>query len=360
MSDPEIEALNDYDKLYYRIESEDESPSEQQDFCSPFQSSDQTLQIKSEEESSLEGEQTEMIKSTSTPSISLHTTAQPSAFQLGYDLTNMKKFPLNHATWINLAKSISKVDHTVLNLSNLKAPLIELHKYMARPPGCSFLGATAAHVPVSINSPTENHSDIIINSGSDITLISAKTLEGLSGGPKMMKGQKIKLVQVTGKASISGYIELDLYFNTKDGPVKIKVEAYIVKGMTTPLILGNDFANQYPLLVKRMEGRTFLEFGDSEQTLDIANSIFPEFISEDGHAFCVRRIHSTAEGFSKKIDHRRSQRIRRKTKFWAMDQNVWSKLKIIIPPETCVTIPVIAKFPEKSNSLFVEKIFSSN
>jgi hypothetical protein len=98
MSDPEIEALNDYDKLYYRIESEDESPSEQQDFCSPFQSSDQTLQIKSEEESSLEGEQTEMIKSTSTPSISLHTTAQPSAFQLGYDLTNMKKFPLNHAT----------------------------------------------------------------------------------------------------------------------------------------------------------------------------------------------------------------------------------------------------------------------
>ena len=134
---------------------------------------------------------------------------------------------------------------------------------MARPPGCSFLGATAAHVPVSINLPTENCSDIIIDSRSDITLISAKTLEGLSGGPKMKEGQKINLVQVTGKASISGYVELDLYFNTKDGPVKIKVEAYIVKGMTTPLILGNDFANQYSLSVKGMEGRTFLEFGDS-------------------------------------------------------------------------------------------------
>ena len=36
MSDPEIEALNDYDELYYGMESEDESPSEQQDFCSPF------------------------------------------------------------------------------------------------------------------------------------------------------------------------------------------------------------------------------------------------------------------------------------------------------------------------------------
>jgi hypothetical protein len=134
---------------------------------------------------------------------------------------------------------------------------------MARPPGCSFLGATAAHVPVSINLPTENGSDIIIDSRSDITLISVKTLEGLSGGLDS-EGQKINLLQVNGKASISGYVELDLYFNTKDGLVKIKVEAYIVKGMTTPLILGNDFTDQYSLLVKWMEGRTFLEFGDSE------------------------------------------------------------------------------------------------
>ena len=112
-----------------------------------------------------------------------------------------------------------------------------------------LLGATAAHIPVSINSHMENHSDIIIDSGSDITLISAKTLESLSGSPKMKKGQKINLVQVTGKGSISGYVELELYFNTKDGPVKIKVEAYVVKGMTT-LILGNDFADQYSLSVK--------------------------------------------------------------------------------------------------------------
>ena len=37
-----------------------------------------------------------------------------------------------------------------------------------------------------------------------------------------------------------------------------------------------------------------------------------------------------------------------------------SKSKIVIPPETCVTILVIANFPEKSNFLFVEKILSSN
>ena len=74
--------------------------------------------------------------------------------------------------------------------------------------------------------------DIIIDSRYDITLITEKTLGGLSESPKIKKGQKINLVQVTGKASISGYVELDLYFGTKEGPVKIKVEAYVVKGMT--------------------------------------------------------------------------------------------------------------------------------
>jgi len=154
-----------------------------------------------------------------------------------------------------------------------------------------------------INSPTENLSDIIINSGSDITLISMNTLNALVEVPKIKKGQKINLVQVTGKASISGYVELDLYFRTKEGPVKIKVEAYVVKGMTTPLILGNDFADQYSLSVKRIEGKSFLEFGDSGRRLDITNSVSPEFVDEEGHAFKIQRIPSENKGFLKRIDH---------------------------------------------------------
>src|SRR6202050_434911 len=121
---------------------------------------------------------------------------------------------------------------------------------MARPPRCPFLGATAAHVPVTINSLRDNPLNIVINSGSNITLISMRTLDGLQEAPKVKKGQKINLVQVTGKVSISRYVDLELYFHTKEGLVEIKVEAYVVKGMTTPLILGNDFTDQYSLLVK--------------------------------------------------------------------------------------------------------------
>ena len=87
------------------------------------------------------------------------------------------------------------------------------------------------HVPVMINSPDKNPSDIIIDSGLDITLILVRTLETLLEAPKIKKGQ-------------------ELYFHTKDGPVKIKVEAYVVKEMTTPLILGNNFTDQYLLSLK--------------------------------------------------------------------------------------------------------------
>jgi hypothetical protein len=35
-------------------------------------------------------------------------------------------------------------------------------------------------------------------------------------------------------------------------------------------------------------------------------------------------------------------------------------LKVVIPPETCIKIPVLANFPDKSTSFYVEKIFNSN
>ena len=143
-------------------------------------------------------------------------------------------------------------------------PLVELKKHQARPPGCSFLGSQATQVPATINSIDKNLAKIIVDSGSDITLISQKLLTKMLSQVKLRQGQKINLVQVTGNASISGYVDIDLYFHTPDGPVKINVEAYVVKGMSTPFILGNDFADQYSISVIWKEGNCFIEFGDSD------------------------------------------------------------------------------------------------
>ncbi len=69
--------------------------------------------------------------------------------------------------------------------------------------------------------------------------------------------------------------------------------------MTTPLILGNDFVDQYSLSVKRVERKSFLEFGDSRRSLDIANSVSPDFVDEEGHVFKVRRISETNQSLTK-------------------------------------------------------------
>jgi hypothetical protein len=127
-----------------------------------------------------------------------------------------------------------------------------------------------------------------VNSGSDITLISQKTVDALGTKLKTCAGQCIKLIQVTGNTIISGYVCHDLIFNTPNGPVKINVKAYVVKGMSTPYILGSDLANQYSISVLWNEGLSSVLFGSSGQQVPVNNSTSSPSLDKDGHAF---RIH---------------------------------------------------------------------
>src|SRR6202040_1786527 len=117
--------------------------------------------------------------------------------------------------------------------------------------------------------------------GSDITLISLQTLQQLKVPSKMKIGQRINLVQVTANVSISGYVLLDLYFHTSEGPLKLGVEAYVVKGMSTPMILGTDFADQYRISMIRSEGNCSLEFGNPRRRVSVENSVSPPFTDEE-------------------------------------------------------------------------------
>lgn len=90
---------------------------------------------------------------------------------------------------------------------------------------------------------------IIVDSGSDITLISEKALREMINGPKCRRGQRIQLIQVTGRTIIDGYVTVTISFETSEGPVEMEVEAYVVKNMTSPFILGNDYADQFSLSI---------------------------------------------------------------------------------------------------------------
>lgn len=172
--------------------------------------------------------------------------------------------PINRKTRRKLARELNSVSYfTQAKEGNTKGMTIKLRKHMSRPPGCSFLGVQATETLASLNELEECPVPIIIDSGSDLSLISEKTLDQMWKPSKIRTGQRIKLIQVTGNAIITGYVTLDFYFETDEGPVLIKVEAYVVKGMSAPFILGNDFADQYSVSLLREEGQSTLLFGKS-------------------------------------------------------------------------------------------------
>ena len=245
LEDDDVRAQEEYDSLFYELDSDAENESTQQDFCRPLQRSDLPNQPSKpnseslEETSSLEGTEginlplgAEITQPSDTnlsnaSSFRVDLALEPSFSSR--DLSTTPKIPLNRNTRRCLAQEIAKVHHSISNNLPGSKPLVELRKHQARPPGCSFLGSQAAQVPATINFLDKNLTKVIIDSGSDITLISQKSLSEMQTPIKLRQGQRVNLVQVTGNASISGYVNIDLYFHTPDGPVKINVEAYVVK-----------------------------------------------------------------------------------------------------------------------------------
>ncbi|KIJ28601.1 hypothetical protein M422DRAFT_54542 [Sphaerobolus stellatus SS14] len=186
------------------------------------------------------------------------------------------------------SKSISKVKKLFSELKmKVKGEMLTLKRIMACLPGCAFLGSQATATKAWINEYGKNLTRVVIDSGADITLISHTAWSQLSPQPKVKAGQRINLVQVTGASTISGFISLPLFFDTDNGPVQLDVEAYIVIGMTTLFILGNDFADQFALLVVRDENGAQLHFSKSGRTLQVENSIGPSLKDKAGQVFCV-------------------------------------------------------------------------
>lgn len=65
------------------------------------------------------------------------------------------------------------------------------------------------------------------------------------------------------------------------------VKAYVVKGMNTPFLLGNDFADQYALSIVRKEDKTWLVLGSSRRRVPVVNSVGPQLKDTEGKVFGV-------------------------------------------------------------------------
>lgn len=238
--------------------------------------------------------------------------------------------------------------------------LLELTKIMARPPGCSFLGSRATEGEGFLQEFGENRTKIIFDTGSDITLISEKVWKRIKPTPKLRSGLRVNLVQVTGSATISGYVEIPIVFDTSEGPVKIVVEAYVVKGMTSDFILGNDFQDQYALSVLREEGETSILLGNTGRRFPVQNSITKPFTDEEGHTFKIRVRPDVQGRFARQQLHKSNKIKRKRIQLRSTDKYVRSTYQVVVPAETSKWVPVTANFPAGANAIFAEKLMTTN
>ena len=147
-----------------------------------------------------------------------------------------------------------------------------------------------------------------------------------------------------------------------NGPVKITVEAYVVKGMTTPFILGNDFTDQYSILIIRDEGESHLDFGKSRWRLRVESLTSPAYLTDLGHTFKVRIIPNfAARNFRLKVHHK-NQKNRQKVRFQLRNSEVRAVRRTVIPPMTSKLTMVETFFPTNIGMHYVEKrvLYSGN
>lgn len=86
------------------------------------------------------------------------------------------------------------------------------------------------------------------------------------------------------------------------------VEAYVVDNMSTDMILGNDYADQYGISILRKDEGTVLEFGSSGRSVNIENSMQP-MIDESIGSFYVEVSALKAKATIKKVKTQRNRKL---------------------------------------------------
>jgi hypothetical protein len=152
------------------------------------------------------------------------------------DITEIDDWVWKADAWATLPVNLSGLENLVEPPSENAAPCWE------RPPGHAVQGIEAFKLSCHVNSLKEPAVIVVGDSSAAPTLISQHFLESLKAlKPRPRVGQKLKLIQLTGRAGCSEYIRLNLYFHSQLGPVCLKgVEVYVIKGMEANMIIGKD------------------------------------------------------------------------------------------------------------------------
>ncbi|KAJ7661809.1 hypothetical protein B0H17DRAFT_953388 [Mycena rosella] len=140
-------------------------------------------------------------------------------------------------------------------------------------PGDSALGVSVLSVKGWVED-LEILVELRLDSGADITLISEEFLASLPNPPRIRKGHKMSLAQLTDSGTvIKGYVVVKILMRTTTGEVaELEAEAYVVKGMSVPVLLGEDFQLTFEMgVVRNVESGT--KILDRESLYNLASNL---------------------------------------------------------------------------------------
>lgn len=84
----------------------------------------------------------------------------------------------------------------------------------------------------------------------------------------------MKVLQLVGEAKCSGYIQFELHLQSQLGKVIVEnLEAYIVKGMQTPLLLGEEFQKGWHLHTMHPNKGCHWCLGETEHWFDAKHTL---------------------------------------------------------------------------------------
>src|SRR6266478_960334 len=135
----------------------------------------------------------------------------------------------------------------------LKVATIVAHKSHALPKGHASTGVVGLCInECRIGDWKEEPIITCLDLGSDLMLLSKAVLTNLKRPPCIHSVKGFQLKGVMGEVRVKGYVNLRLWLQSKDGTwVEFLEEAWVLKDLKVPLLLGEDFHINYCLSTVR-------------------------------------------------------------------------------------------------------------
>ena len=234
---------------------------------------------------------------------------------------------------------------------------IRMAKKRFYPTGESSVRVSVLSVKGRVGCQSNIVTDLRLDSCADVTLISAEYYDSLKSAPPIQQGMRMKLWQLTDKDStLKGFVRIPIFMTTDDGTtLESEAEAYVVPGMTVPILLGEDYQLTYEIGVTRnVEEGPRVRFGKSEH--DIA----ARHVERTKDFERLRQSAYSMGRFIRSKLHRRNKnkRHRLKAKFGKEERVVRAKEDYRIRPHECKPIQVEGQLEDDRDWLVTKNLLS--